>query len=171
LPIGDEAGDWTLEGGGPVERIVTLVKPTPVVEPPLGKSQLWRLISQLSLNHVSLVDGGIEGLQELLRLNNFGDSLVAEKQIQGITGAQSRPCYSRIESEHGLTFARGHRVEVEFDEEHFTGGGVYLFASSLERFLGLHSPINSFCILAVRTRQRKEMLKEWPPRAGWKALL
>jgi type VI secretion system protein ImpG len=171
LPIGDEAGDWTLEGGGPVERIVTLVKPTPVVQPPLGKAQLWRLISQLSLNHVSLVEGGTEGLQELLRLHNFGDALGAEKQIQGVTAVQSSPCYSRIESEHGLTFARGHRVEVEIDEEHFTGGGVYLFASVLEHFLGLHSTINSFCILAARTRQRKEMLREWPPRAGWKALL
>jgi type VI secretion system protein ImpG len=171
LPIGDEAGDWTLEGGGPVERIVTLVKPTPVVQPPLGKAQLWRLISQLSLNHVSLVEGGTEGLQELLRLHNFGDALGAEKQIQGVTAVRSSPCYSRIESEHGLTFARGHRVEIEIDEEHFTGGGVYLFASVLEHFLGLHSTINSFCILAARTRQRKEMLREWPPRAGWKALL
>jgi len=171
LPVGDEAGDWTLEGGGPVERIITLVKPTPVIHPPLGKSQLWRLISQLSLNHVSLVESGTEGLQELLRLHNLGDSLAAEKQIQGVTAVHSGPCYSRIESEHGLTFARGHRVELELDEEHFTGGGVYLFASVLEHFLGLHSTINSFCILAARTRQRKELMREWPPRAGWKALL
>jgi type VI secretion system protein ImpG len=171
LPMGDEAGDWTLEGGGPVERIVTLVKPTPVIQPPLGKSQLWRLISQLSLNHVSLVESGTEGLQELLRLHNLGDSLAAEKQIQGVTAVHSDPCYSRIESEHGLTFARGHRVEIELDEDHFTGGGVYLFASVLEHFLGLRSTINSFCILAARTRQRKELMREWPPRGGWKALL
>ena len=171
LPIGDGSGDWQMQGGGPVQRIQTLVKPTAVVQPALGKSQLWRLISQLSLNYVSLVEGGTEALQELLRLYDFGGSASAEKQIQGITGVRSSPCYSRIESEHGLTFARGHRVEIDFDEEHFTGGGVYLFASVLEHFLGLYASLNSFSILAARTHQRKEMLREWPPRAGWKALL
>jgi type VI secretion system protein ImpG len=160
-----------MPGGGPVQRVVTLVRPTSVVQPPLGKPQLWRLISQLSLNYLSLVEGGPEAMQELLRLYNFTDSVVAENQIQGITGLRSRPCYSRLESELGLSFARGHRVEIEFDEERFTGGGVFLFASVLERFLGLYTALNSFSILAARTRQRKETLREWPPRAGWKALL
>ena len=39
-------------------------------------------------------------------------------------------------SEYGVTFARGTRVEMEFDEEQFVGGGIYLFASIIERFLG-----------------------------------
>jgi type VI secretion system protein ImpG len=171
LPFGREDGDFELDGGGPLEKIITLVKPTPVIEPPLGKPQLWRLISQLSLNYLSLVEGGAENLQELLRLHDFGESAVAQKQIRGIVDVSSGPCYSRIESEHGLTFARGHRVEIDFDEEHFTGGGVYLFASVLERFLGLFASLNSFCVLAARTRQRKEVLREWAPRAGSKALL
>jgi type VI secretion system protein ImpG len=62
-------------------------------------------------------------------------------------------------------------VEVDFDEERFAGGGVYLLASVLERFLGLYVSLNSFCVLAARTRQRKEVLREWPPRAGWKTLV
>lgn len=171
LPFGDERGDWELPGGKPVQKIVSLIKPTKVVEPPLGKPQLWRLISQLSLNYLSLVEEGTEAFQELLRLHNFGDSASAEKQIQGIVGIRTTPHYSRIESEHGLTFARGHRVEISFDEEHFTGGGVYLFASVLEHFLGLYTSVNSFCVLAAKTQQRRELLREWPPRAGWKALL
>ncbi len=172
LPFGDSAeGDFEMPGGGPVDRVVALVKPTAPVEPPLGKPLLWRLISQLSLNYTSLVDAGGEGLKELLRLHNFSDSLAVDKQIQGIHHLSSEPCYSRIESEHGLAFARGHRVEVEFDEEHFVGGGVFLFASVLERFLGRYVSLNSFSVLAARTRQRKELLKEWNPRAGSKALL
>jgi type VI secretion system protein ImpG len=31
--------------------------------------------------------------------------------------------------------------------------------------------MNSFTQLTVRTRQRKDLLKEWPPRAGSKLLL
>ena len=171
LPFGDEVGDLTLPGGGPIQRIVALVKPTSVIPPPLGKPLLWRLISQLSLNYLSLVDGGSEALQELLRLHNFGDSVAGEKQIQSILEVHGAPCYARLQGEHGLSFARGHRVEIGFDEDQFAGGSVYLFASVLERFLGLYTTLNSFCILAAGTRQRKEVMREWPPRAGWKALV
>lgn len=163
--------DFSLQGGGPITGITALVNPTRVIQPPLGKPQLWRLISQLSLNYMSLVSGGPDALRELFRLNNFSESASAEKQIQGIMDIRSAPCFSRIENEHGLSFARGHRVEVDFDEEQFAGGGVYLFASLLERFLGLYVSMNSFCILAARTAQRKELLREWPPRAGSKTLL
>lgn len=171
LPFGDQRGDWELPGGEPVQKIISLIKPTKVVQPPLGKPQLWRLISQLSLNHLSLVEDGTDALKELLRLHNFGDSAAAEKQIQGILNIRTTPRFSRIESEHGLTFARGHEVEIEFNEEHFTGGGVYLFASILERFLGLYTSINSFNILVAKSQQRRETIREWTPRAGWKALL
>jgi type VI secretion system protein ImpG len=171
LPFGDESGDFTLPGGGPLERIVALRKPTPVIAPLLGKPQLWRLISQLSLNYLSLVEGGAEALQELLRLHNFGDSLAGEKQIQGLLDVRSEPCYTRISGDHGLSFARGNRVQLTLDEDQFAGGSAYLFASVVERFLGLYTAVNSFCILATRTRQRREIMREWPPRAGWKTLV
>ena len=74
-------------------------------------------------------------------------------------------------SENGVTFARGTRVEMEFDEDQFVGGGVFLFASVIERFLGEYVSLNSFSQLVARTRQRKEILKEWPPRAGQVILL
>lgn len=171
LPFGSGESDFEMPGGGPIRKIVALVKPTPIVQPALGKPRLWRLISQLSLNYMSLVDGGVEGLRELLRLHNFADSASAEKQIQGIVGLESSPHYSRIASPHGLTFARGHRVRIEFDEEQFAGGGAYLLASVLERFLGAYVSLNSFCVLASHTRQRRYPMREWKPRSGAKVLL
>ncbi len=171
LPFGSDDGDFELDGGGPIKRITALVKPTSVVEPPLGQPQLWRLISQLSLNYLSLVEGGAEALREILRLHNFADSAAAEKQIQGLMSVAGSPAYSRVSSAHGLSFARGTRVDVTLDEEQFTGGGAFLFATVLERFLGLYASINSFSILAARTTQRKDVMREWAPRAGWKTLL
>src|SRR5207237_649924 len=47
LPFGNEAGDFELEGGAAIKRIVALRKPTNPVRPPLGKAALWRLISHL----------------------------------------------------------------------------------------------------------------------------
>ncbi|MQA89724.1 MAG: type VI secretion system baseplate subunit TssF [Gemmatimonas sp.] len=171
LPFGDPTGDFELPGGGPIRRIVALVKPTEVIHPPLGRAQLWRLVSQLSLNYTSLVDGGADALKELLRLHNSADSEAGEKQIQGILQVRGGPAYSRVESEYGLTFARGQRVEVDFDEEQFAGGGVYLLANVLNHFLGLTVSLNSFCTLVARSRQRKGTLAEWAPRSGWKTLL
>ena len=171
LPFGAEAGDFELRSGGPISRIMTLVSPTPVVQPPLGKAQLWRLISQLSLNYLSLVDDGGTSLQEILRLHDFTASGTGGTQIRGIVGVRSGPTYARVVSEQGLSFARGRRVEIDFDEDQFAGGSVYLFASVLERFLALYASLNSFSVLAARTRQRRGVRREWEPRAGWKTLL
>lgn len=171
LDLGRTDGDFSLPGGGPVARVSMLVKPTPLVQPPVGGTQLWRLVSQLSLNYASLADGGAETLQALLRLHNFADARSAERHIQGIQQVSGTPVHARIDSGAGVAFARGHRVEVLFDEEMYTGGGVYLLAAVLERFLGLYVSMNSFCVLAARTRQRKEPLREWAPRAGWKPLV
>jgi type VI secretion system protein ImpG len=60
---------------------------------------------------------------------------------------------------------------MELDEEQFVGVGIYLFASIIERFLGLYVSLNSFSQLVLRSKQRKEVIREWPPRAGHRLLL
>ena len=171
LTFANEAGDFEIEGGAAIKRIVALRKPTTSVRPPSGKAALWRLISHLSLNYLSLVDEGREAFQEILKLYNFTGSAYSEKQIDGITSINSARHFARLISENGITFARGTRVEIELDEEMFTGSGVFLFSSVIERFLAEYVSLNSFSQLAVRTRQRKEPLKEWPPRAGQTILM
>ena len=171
LPFGSEAGDFELEGPGPVKRIVALVKPTDTLRPPNSKDSLWRLVSQLSLNYLSLVSEGRDALQEILRLYNFTGSTYSEKQIQGIVGLESRRHFARVVTNDGVSFARGTQVEIEFDEDQFVGGGVYLFAAVIEQFLGLYVSMNSFSQLRTRTRQRKEVLRQWSPRAGRKILI
>jgi type VI secretion system protein ImpG len=171
LPFGNTDGDFELEGGGPIRKVVALLKPTSVIQPPLGKALHWRLISQLSLNYLSLVEGGADALREILRLHNFGDFAFHERQIQGILSVGSKPTLTQLTSEDGVSFVRGRRVDIEFDEEGFAGGGVYLFANLIERFLGLYVSLNSFTVLAAKTRQRKEPLRIWPPRTGNRVLL
>jgi type VI secretion system protein ImpG len=171
LPFGDPAGDFEMPGGGPIQRIVTLLKPTSVVHPPLGETQLWKLISQLAINFHSLVAEGADPLRELLRLHNVAESTAGERQIQGILDVRRSYCHARVEGEFGLSFARGQRVEIDFDEEQFAGGGVYLLANVLHHFLGMAVSLNSFCILAARTQQRKGSLAEWPPRSGRRTLI
>jgi type VI secretion system protein ImpG len=171
LPFGNELGDFELESAVPIKRIIALIKPTDTLRPPVGKDSLWRLVSQLSLNYLSLVGEGREAFQELMRLYNFTGSTYSEKHIEGLTSLESGRHFARVVSEDGITFARGTQVEMEFDEDQFTGAGVYLFAAVIEQFLGMYVSMNSFSQLRVRTRQRKEVLRQWPPRAGRKILM
>jgi type VI secretion system protein ImpG len=155
-----------MEGATAMRRIVALRKPTPPVRPALGKSTLWRLVSHLSLNYLSLLEGGKSSLQEILRLYDVGRTAYSQNVIQSILNIKSQPHFTRLISEQGVSFARGIRIEMEIDEDQFTGGGAFLFACVLERFFGMSASLNSFTQLSVTTPQRKEKLHEWQPRSG-----
>ncbi|HEY2343717.1 MAG TPA: type VI secretion system baseplate subunit TssF [Chthoniobacteraceae bacterium] len=171
LPFGNEDGDFELEGSSSLKRIVALRKPTPTVRPSAGKSALWRLISHLSLNYLSLVEEGREALQQILRLYDIGRSAYSQNVIESILRVRSTRHFTRVSGNNSITFARGTRVELELDEAQFVGSGPYLFASILERFLGLSVSLNSFTQLVVTTPQRKDALHEWQPRAGRRVLI
>jgi type VI secretion system protein ImpG len=171
LPFGGDRGDLYLEGAAPLTRIRCLKKPTETIRPALGKGAQWRLISHLSLNYLSLSDGGREALQEILQLYDFSDSPVLRQQIAGITNVTSRRVVGRPPSMPWNGFCRGMEVTVEFDEEQYVGSGVFLFASVLETFLGLYASLNSFTQLIATTQQREAPLRRWPPRAGEQILL
>jgi len=171
LPFGNQDSDFEMEGAAAMKRIVALRKPTQPVRPELGKSTLWRLVSHLSLNYLSLVEQGKDALQEILRLYDVGRTAYSQNVIQSILQIRSRPHFTRLVSEQGVSFARGLRIEMELDEDQFTGGGAFLFANVLERFFGLAVSPNSFTQLSVTTPQRKGGLHEWQPRSGRKLLV
>ncbi|HKX26975.1 MAG TPA: type VI secretion system baseplate subunit TssF [Blastocatellia bacterium] len=175
LPFGSKEGDFEVENAGPLARVRCLRKPTGAFRPPLRRGAHWRLISHLSLNHLSLVsdarDGSPEALREILTLYDFLDSAATRKQIHGLTRVGSRRVVRQTGSRIGTGFVRGIETTLEFDEEQYVGGGVFLFASVLERFLGLYASINSFNQLVVRTKQREGELRRWMPRAGNQNLL
>lgn len=174
LPFGDPEGDFDLEGAAPIRRINCLVRPTRTVRPPLRHGAQWRLISHLSLNFLSPVEGGAdhdpEVLQEILKLYDFSDSPAVQQQILGLCAVSSRQVWRRIRTGRGSGFARGIESTLSFDETRYVGTGVYLFASVLEKFLGLYVSINAFSEMIASTPQRG-VLKRWPPRSGQQPLL
>ena len=70
-----------------------------------------------------------------------------------------------------MTFCRGTEVTLHFDEDRFTGSGLFLFASVLERFLALYCTLNSFTKLIATVKGREGELRRWPPRMGEKVLV
>jgi type VI secretion system protein ImpG len=171
LPFGNDDGDFELEGPATLKRIVALRKPTPPVRPSSGKGALWRLISHLSLNYLSLVERGKDAFQQILRLYDIGRTAYSQNVIDGVVSIHSSRHFAPVRSQNGTTFARGLRVQLELDEDQFVGGGAFLFASVIEHFLGLYTSLNSFTQLLVYTSQRKEPLHQWQPRAGRRILV
>lgn len=172
LPFGGGQPYLQLSGGA-LAKVSCLTPPTATLRPALRHGTLWRLISHLSLNHLSLVDGeeGAEALREILKLYDFADSAGTRAVIDGVLSIRSRRVVGRVGGDVAAGFCRGVEATLHFDEERFTGSGVFLFAAVLERFLGLYSSINSFIKTIATTNKREEALHRWPPRAGDKRLL
>jgi type VI secretion system protein ImpG len=166
--------EWgELQGEGlPMVQARCIVHPTKTVRPPMRGSLQWRLISHLSLNHLSIMKGGgREALQEILRLYAFDADEDVRKRISGITDLASESSVAAVAFDSGVAFCRGLDLNLEFDEEQYAGSGVFLLASVLERFFGLYTAVNSYTRLTARARQRKAILKRWPVRIGSQSIL
>jgi type VI secretion system protein ImpG len=166
-----EAGDFEAVGYSAAKTVTALLRPTASIHPSWGPGSLWRLISLLSLNYLSLNEEGLGAMQEILRLHNLSDSASSENQVGAMLKMNSSPGFALVNSAYGLIPARGTQVEMEFDERKFEGSGLYLFTAILDRFLAGYASMNSFSQLTARSTQRKEALGKWPPRAGTQALL
>lgn len=157
-----------LELDAPLRSIVCLGKPTMQIDPPLAGTTLWRLISHLSVNMLSL-EGGSESLaalREILHLYCGAEGAAAARQVAGLAALSTRRIVRRIGDDAWRGFVRGLEVALEFDEEQFVGGSAYLLGAVLDRFFSLYVGVNAFTQLVVSSRQRDGVWKRWLPRAG-----
>jgi type VI secretion system protein ImpG len=167
---------FELEAAAPLARIHCLRPLTPPLRPKPRRGRLWHLISHLSLNYLSLAeeDKGREALQEILGLYDFSDPEAGQQQlaavtrqfIDGISAVTSRRVIGRLTREHISSFCRGVEVDIALDDDKYPGVGVFLFASVLERFLGMYVANNSFTQLAAKRTKDEDYFMRWPPRPG-----
>jgi type VI secretion system protein ImpG len=170
---GDEPRLQLTEGRAPVKRLTCLTPPTATFRPAMKRGVLWRLISHLSLNHLSLVDNdrGAEALREILTLYDFAGKPASQAAIAGVREVNSRRVTCRVTSGGTGAVCRGVEASVRFDRTGYAGGGVYLFAAVLERFLAQYCSVNSFSRLVATTVGHEGELGRWPPRSGEKVLV
>ena len=150
--------------------ITALLKPTPQLEPAHGGELLWRLVSHLSLNHLSLddTDAALRALREILLLYCPEGATTQRERIQQIRGVASRKVTGRAKEWRG--FARGTEISLELDRALLEKDNGFLFASVLSHFFGLHASINSFSRLVVRGAGDTKGM-QWPIMTGAKAVL
>jgi type VI secretion system protein ImpG len=185
LPILDDNPVLGMETGDPVARIELLGamrRPRSSVVASLprmaegGETALddltWRLIGQLSLNHLSLAEGaeGAEPLRALLDLYaDRGDPALA-RHGRSVTRVTSRAIVERLDIAGPLCFGKGVEIALSVDEQLLSGGSVLLLSALLNALFARHAGINSF----VRTRTISAQTQEevqWPITPGIRALI
>ena len=162
-----------IEEAAPQQRIICLHKPTSQRQPPLGGATLWRLISHLSLNHLSLSDGpqSLHALREILTLYNTDENPAAHQHIMGIRSMACQPVVRRLGVDAWRGFCRGLEITLEFDDDCYQGSNPILLASVLNHFFALYASINTFTQLVMTNSDREGIIKRWPPMAGEQTIL
>jgi len=157
----------------PCERIRCLTQPGITIRPSMRNNARWRLISHLSLNHLSLTgrEDATNALKEILRLYDFKESSINRAQIESITQIKTRAINAPLTIDGRAALCRGIEVEIELDDSQLSGSSSFLFATVLEHFFALYCSINSFTRVLVKIKNKEGYLKKCPPRAGEKILL
>ena len=159
------------ERPGPVAKASLRNPPSAQSLPRLGGQSRWRLVSQLTLNHMSLVEGdqALAALKEMLNLHNLRDEASASRQIDGLIRLASERVVAQVGEDAWRGWRNGLEVRIGLDPQHFVGGSAVLFSGVLAQFFSLYATANRF-VRTVLVHGDKE-IKTWQPQAGMPLVL
>lgn len=162
-PSGDFDADLPLAG----VTINALTRPTEPQLPPGNTPSRWRLISQLTLNHV-LLSGpqGCQVLKETLALYNFTNNSAINRLVAMIEQLEVKPVNTRLIAGDPHSLARGVEITLTFSPQAQGESEYFLLCRFLDRFLGLYAPVNSFSQLVTHIDREPQSHRVWPIRAG-----
>lgn len=151
-------------------RFRNITPVTPSYAPPLNRDFLWKLISNMSLNYLSLAN--VEALKVILEtydLPRYYDQH-AEKVSQRLLGGLKSISHQHVDRLHRGLPVRGLRTELIIDPEgYICEGDLFVFASVLNEFFALYASLNSYHELRVKSTQGE--VYQWTPRMGQQPLL
>jgi len=173
LPETLRAGDVRMptQSSPELAEFANIRPPTSPVQPPLGNNLLWRLLSHLFLNYLSVATA--DNLRSMLKLYIFTETrdraavLANTRRVEAIAGLELHAAERFVRGR----IARGQNIRLTLDRQGFAGeGDMFLFGSVLDVFLGNYAAINSYTRLTAEDTLRKERFA-WPERLGDRPLL
>jgi type VI secretion system protein ImpG len=148
-----------------------ILPPTAPIQSAVGSNVLWKFLSHLSLNYLSVAS--LDNLKELLQIYIFpegrdrGRIAANMKRVEGIVDLRVQPA-TRLVS--GIMM-RGTEIRAKLGQDHFAStGDMFLFGSVLDYFLAVYSSLNSFTRFFVEETSTGETYA-WPPRIGERFLI
>ena len=144
---------------------------TPQLNPPADEHLLWRMISHISLNFLSLADAAnlkmMLGLYVFSERQDHGREIANRHRVAGIEALTAEP-ETRL---MGRRMLSGQRLRLVCRSSHFASlGGLYVFGCVIERFLGDYAAINAYTRLELKDTDSGAVF-EWPARLGRQCLL
>lgn len=144
--------------------------PTESYPPPIDGDFLWRIISNMSLNYLSIKD--IKTFRTIIETYDFfgaHDTKQSEKTSMMLKGITSIDYTTTQMMYEGLPI-RGMLITISIHPSNFSClGEAYLFCSVLNEFFGLYSNINSFHKLTVDIQ--KDEFFTWPIKLGTQEII
>ncbi|MFM5150019.1 type VI secretion system baseplate subunit TssF [Aeromonas hydrophila] len=148
-----------------------LIRPTRPLRPALDGSLHWTLISNLSLNYVSLLRR--DALVQVLRTYDFPAlhdkqaEQASRKRLAGIEEIETKPVDRLV---RGMP-VRGLKSVLYIRQSAFgSEGELYLFSTVLAHFFSLYASVNAFHLLEVVNLDNKERY-QWPVQIGQHSLM
>jgi len=168
-----KAGDISKKTSNTSELVdfINIIAPSSSQDAPTGQSVLWRLLSHLAINYLSLAE--TDNLKSLLELYIFSgqsgneQDVANRKRINGITEVAVQACDRLIK---GIPM-RGQEVQVTVNASHFTSrGDMYLFGMLLDRLMSSFASLNCFTEFSLIDSTTDEIYC-WPIRVGDRPLI
>ncbi|MCD5994603.1 type VI secretion system baseplate subunit TssF [Pseudomonas sp. CDFA 602] len=158
------------EGTPDFLKFRNITKATPSYPPPIDRDFFWRVISNMSLNYLSLANvDALKVILETYDLPRHHDQQ-AERISQHLMNALKSIRHESVDRLYQGLPLRGVKTELVIDPSGYVGEGhLFLFASVINEFFALYASLNSFHELQVKSTQGG--MYQWTPRMGLQPLL
>ena len=174
LPFGDGRPRLVLgAAAGAAAGAVFLSAPTRPIRPAKGFGSLWRVVSHLSLNHLSVSDPklGLDVVREMLSLYDHQDASASRAVIERLVEVSGAPATARAPAGGRIAFVGGTDLTLEFEDRRLSGSGAYLLGSVLEAVFASLAAVNAFSRTRLRLKGDRKVWRQWPARTGTKPLI
>lgn len=157
-----------LEDASSLGPVICLDPPSQPLYPATDASSGWKMITQLSLNQLSLTDGpqALDALKELLLIHTELSGYETSSYIDTLLTMRTFPLVRRFGSDVWRGFARGQGVEITVADNFSPEYNPFLLTAVLQNFFKLYADINSFVDLSVRKRSMDGLWKQWSALQG-----
>lgn len=148
-----------------------ITRPSMPLHPSLDGTLAWKLISNSSLNYLSLLE--IDSLKEIIKTYDLPswhsrrNAKISQKKLDAIKSIETQP----IDRLFKNVSIRGLQSTLYIKQSEFNSEGeMFLFCTVLSKFFSLYASVNSFHKLKVINLDNQESY-EWPIQIGQHQLM
>jgi len=173
LPFGNGRPALKFHDDGPIEHATCLMAPTRPLRTGKGRANLWKLISQLSLNHVFVSESAVatDVLREVLSLYDTADAASSRALIERLVGVKAVQSVARTPGGGRIAFTSGTDLTLEFEDSRLSGSGAFMLGSVFESVFAGLSAINAFVRVTLKLKNEKGVWHSWKARTGTRTLI